>query len=338
MNVAAALAPLDAARSGLLRVLGRPGRTLLANRAWRVALYGVFGVFAALVLTCAAPLWAFALGPVLLGVPHLVADARYLVAKPRLLERRALAVGVFAPLAAVLVHPTSAVLGLAASLGAIVAAKASARVRLVAALVWLGVMAAAFRHPHLATLAVVHGHNLIAVALFLLLFARQRGPSALLPIALFVLASAAMLSGMLDAWILRQTSLSGGPSTGLSLDGIVASIAPLADPALAVRLACLFVFAQGVHYVIWLRLVPEEARERPGLRSFTSSFRALREDLGGPLLVVAGLGAISVLVLAARSLESARLAYLRAASPHAYLEIALAWFFLLERRRATDAP
>lgn len=332
----ALVGPLDAARAAALRVLGRRGRTFLGDRARRVALYGVVGVLAALLLTCLAPLWVFALGPILLGVPHLVADVRYLIVRPRLHQRRALAIAVAVPLVAVVIEPTATV-GLTAGLGVIVLARTTTARRVAAALAWTAMMLAAQRWPLATSLGIVHGHNVLAVILFLLVFARRRLLAAG-PALLFAGLALALLLGAFDAWLMRPAALASVPATGLSAGGVVSSLAPLSDPVLALRLAFLFVFAQSVHYAVWLRLVPEEARERPGIRSFAASLRALHADLGLPLLVLSLVAAVGLLLLAARSLEVARLGYLRVAAPHAYLEMAFALLVLLEgRRSATPA-
>lgn len=295
----------------------------------------MLGVLAALLVTCVAPLWAFALGPILLGIPHLVADVRYLVVRPALHERRLLALVVGLPLLAVIVEPTATV-GLAACGGVIVLARTTAAKRALAALVWCAAMLVAQRWPATSALGIVHGHNLLAVVLFLAVFARRRVLAAV-PALLFGALAAALLAGAFDPWLLRPAALGVAPATGLSMAGVVTSLAPVSDPVLGLRLALLFVFAQSVHYAVWLRLVPEEARERPGLRSFASSLRALRADLGLPLLAGSLAGAVVLLLLAARSLEVARVGYLRVAAPHAYLEIAFALLVTLEGR-ASAAP
>lgn len=332
--VSVLVAPLDAVRSSLLRALGRRGRALLSDRGLRIALYGVVGIVSTLLVTCFAPVWAFALGPVLLGVPHLVADVRYLIVRPGLLRRPWLLLAVGAPLAASVVSPSAAI-GLTAGLGAIACARAPRVHRAVAGATWAGVVLLAARSPAIAGLTLVHAHNVLAVLLFLVVFASPRRRwTSILPALVFGAAIAAFLFGALDPWLFRHAAFAG-PRTGLTASRIVASIAPLSDPVLALRLAFLFVFAQGVHYVYWLRLVPEAARERPGLRSFRSSLRALRVDLGAPLLVLAAIAMGVLGIRAFTSLEGARLVYLRLASPHAYLEIAFLLLWLLERYDAS---
>ena len=124
MTPEALLAPVDAVRSALLRPWGTALRPLLLSRERRVAWVGAFGITLALAVTCAAPLWALALGPVLLGVPHVLADLRYLVVRPRLHRRWPLVLLAGAPLAIAAVDPRVEV-GLFAALGAVLAARAS---------------------------------------------------------------------------------------------------------------------------------------------------------------------------------------------------------------------
>lgn len=330
-------APLDVARAAVLRSLGRHARPLLADRALRVALYGTVGILFALATTCAAPLWMFALGPVLLGPIHLLADVRYLVVRPGLLARRTLVVAVGALLVMAAATGGAAV-GLAAALPAIACARAPLPRRALVGLAWSAVVLAAWLHPRPASFFVLHGHNLVALVLFLVAFARpgQRARS-LLPMAVFVVAAGAMMSGSLDAFVVRSFT-AVVPRTALSMNRIVHMMAPLEDGVVASRLALLFIFAQSVHYVFWLRLVPEAARERSGLRSFASSIEALQRDVGTWLVVFTVLATAALAVHALRSMEGARIAYLHVAGPHAYLEIAVLFVFLLDRDVRATLP
>lgn len=336
------VAPLDALRSVVLRVvlsvLGAWGRALLVDRSLRVTIYGALGVGLAAATTLLAPLWTFALGPLVLGVPHLLADVRYLVVQPGLHRRTALAFTVGVPLVAATLL-ASPLWGLGASLGVIAFARTTPSRRVALLVVGSFAMLAAWYAPLVTTLALVHGHNVVAIALFAFVFARSKRSAWALTTP-FVAVSLALFSGMLDPLVVRAFSIAG-PTTGLGLSDVIDSVAPVADPMLGARLALFFVFAQGVHYLVWLRLVPEDARERPGLRSFASSLRALRADVG---LFVLGLAFVAAVLVGARalvSLESARMFYLRVAGAHAYLELAFACLFVLEGRalltRSADA-
>jgi len=94
-----------------------------------------------------------------------------------------------------------------------------------------------------------------------------------------------------------------------------------------------------VHYVIWLRLVPEDDRSRVSPRTFRSSYRVLAGELGTPLLALAGLAALALAVWASVDLHAARDGYLALAGFHVVLELAAAALIFIEGRptdRALD--
>jgi len=80
------LRPLDRARTALfVRALEvAPLRGLLVEKRRRVPALLLLHASAAFVLSVFAPTLLLVVGPLLLGVPHLVADLRYLVLRPRL--------------------------------------------------------------------------------------------------------------------------------------------------------------------------------------------------------------------------------------------------------------
>lgn len=334
--LARALLPLDALRAFLLGLLGPWGRRFFAERSLRVACVAGFGVALALGLTCAAPLWAFALGPLILGVPHLAADIRYLVVLPRLHRRSALAFAAGVPIAVAAFTQNTAI-GLASGLSVIVFAEASRSRKVLLFASWSCVVVAAALRPYVAALVLVHGHNFVAVALFFFAFARARRVGGAIAVGTIAL-SVALVLGAFDPVLFRGFAIASHPATGLSLDDMIAMLAPVTDRALGARLVFLFVFMQGVHYVVWLRLVPEEGRDRPGIRSFASSLRALDRDIGAILVALFALFAIVVLARAASSLEGARIMYLTAAGFHAHLEIAFTLLLALEGRRLLAPP
>jgi hypothetical protein len=93
------------------------------------------------------------------------------------------------------------------------------------------------------------------------------------------------------------------------------------DPS-SVRLVLLYAFAQATHYVVWLRLVPEDDRPSKSPRSYGQSFRALTGDLGGLLLWVSVIGALALVGWAVFAPGAARDGYLRLAFFHGHLELA----------------
>jgi len=319
------LTALDRARAGTLRLLGPLGRPLLADRELRVAVYGVSGAAVALCLTVLFPLQLLVVGPLLLGVPHLLADARYLVAKPGLHRRAAFWALCAAPACAAWIWPHAS-LGFAAVLGAALAARASEAKRAIAAILAAALIAVCTFYGPLADVVMAHAHNVIAVALFAV-WARRRTSMHWAPLAAFAIGSALLFGGAFDRHAYH--ALGRGfvdPSSLLS------SVAPVRGAAWSTRLLLFFAFAQSMHYGVWLRLVPEQDRERPGMRSFTSSLRALVRDLDKPLVAAGALVALALLLWSVRSLEAARLGYLRLALFHGPLELGAATLLLLEGR------
>jgi hypothetical protein len=291
-----ALAPLDAVRSTVLRAVGRRGRVLFASRDARVLLYATASTAITLVLALAAPRYLLVLGPVVLGVPHLVADVRYLVARPGLHRRRGLAILVGVPLAVSWFIPTSATALVAVCAVAVAARGAWWRRALVFA-AGAALVAGAYFGGRTADLIAAHGHNVVALVVWAVIAHRSR--TQLIPIAL-VLAGCAVIA-------VAPVS-SDVPWDFMGLGGL--------------RWAALFAFCQASHYMVWLRLLPEEARERAGIRSFAATLRALVRDLGGPLVILATVLALATTLYALVDASAARNAYLRVAFFHGFLELA----------------
>jgi hypothetical protein len=104
------------------------------------------------------------------------------------------------------------------------------------------------------------------------------------------------------------------------------------------RLLVLYAFAQSVHYVVWLRLLPEDARRSPTPRSFAQSYRALRADVGSLAIWLATLTALALAVWAAFDVGRARNGYIQLAFFHGYLELAAGALLWAERGRSDDPP
>ena len=84
----------DFIRRDCMRVLVKcGGGPLLNSRELRVGLAGTLGVIFIASLAFALPIWVLALGPIVWGVPHVMADIRYMVIQPGLHRTRWLAAG-----------------------------------------------------------------------------------------------------------------------------------------------------------------------------------------------------------------------------------------------------
>ncbi len=337
------LALLDGLRARLLRfgvrALGGGGRALIRKPALRVAVFGSLSVGLALLLTCTMPLLLLAVSPLLLGVPHLLADVRYLVLQPGYHRRLRLAL----PVAAVLLGAAVG-LGMRAGLLAMAVTLVLAGARpqdsparsllrrglglgLVAGLAYLG-----YRSDfYWLDLGMAHGHNFIAV-LIAVLWLRRRpltgAPawSLWLPLVLFGAAAVLLGTGGLTASATALGRFDDHPQLGL--DGARWLLAPYLPVDWGTRVVLLFAFAQAVHYGVWLRLLPDVARERDTPRSFTASLSALRAQLSPTLLGLFGLVFIALLLFALLDLAGARERYFRIAMFHGHLELcalALVW-------------
>jgi len=321
--------PFDAVRAVLYRALAPWLAPLYADRARRVAWMGALSVVTSFALTIAAPLWLIALGPVLLGVPHLVADVRYLVVRPGLHRRVVPATLAAAALVAVC-FGAPALVGLAAMVPAVLASRASWPKKALALAAWLALSWAAWRDEHLFLLVFLHAHNLVALVLWWRV--RPRDGRAGCTVAL-VLAGAGVLALGLADGVIRALGGFSAPSSGTDFSELVTHMAPGLSADVGLHLVLSFAFLQSIHYALWLRLIPEDARERPAPRSFRASWAALRRDLGWPLLALAGAVALGIAAWGAFDLPGARLGYLKLAAFHGYLELAAGAWLFLERRR-----
>jgi hypothetical protein len=312
---------LDRVRSRALRATMPWVRPAYLRLDRRVALYGAIMCALALSLVSLVPAWVIALGPVFLGIPHILADVRYLVLRPGL-HRRWVLLGSLA----LSVGLASAGLGVrGALLGALAAAICSrgSHVRRGLALGAGGVaLLLAARNPYLADFVFLHAHNGVAL-LFFVAWRPRRSGWFLVPIACALGGAALIASGALDGAFFRVT-----PPRGFDVDTLSLQLSPSADGTWAMRFALLYAFGQSVHYVVWLRLVPEESRGS-GPRSYRQSLRALGRDVGSVVLIVALGSAVALFVYAAYDLALARTRYLQAAFFHGYLELpALAILFV----------
>lgn len=324
-----ALAPADAVRAAWLRMLGPLVRPLLRDRGLRVLVGGASSCATALALATYAPLALLTIGPLLLGIPHLLADLRYLVVRQGLHRRSELKAWV-APFLLLSVLAPGRGFGICA-VGAATVVAGGPRVLRGAA--FAGCAAAWLMCRELGLLADVflaHAHNLVAVA-FWVAWTRAPAPRKALLLSFFALPGALILSGALDPLIAQAETWTASRWAG---DGraLLRTLALSDHPIWAPRLAVLFAFAQAVHYGVWLRLVPDEDRARAGVRSFAASYRALTRDLGSAV-VLASVGlCVGLLAFALSDLSAARHLYLRIALFHGPLEIAVALLLALERR------
>lgn len=323
---------LDRMRVQVLRLLGTPGKILVRRRDLRVALFGCTVILTALTGSVLFPLWLLALGPVILGTPHVLSDIRYLVMRPGY-HRRAL---FWLPVGLPLLAAGCGFYPMQCGLGAVAAAALLSRGpwqrKLPAGTVAAALALVCAWAGDISQIIFAHLHNFIALALWWF-WRPGRHWSALFVPFLFVLAALSLTAGWVKpvagAWSWIPGSIDLGSHTW--------ALAPGLSPEMASRLVILFAFAQAVHYGIWLRLIPEDDRPRETPRPFTATVRAMEADVGRPLLYGSLLIALGIGIWALIDLAGARIGYLRMALFHGYLEVIAIALLFTEKRPSSHA-
>ncbi len=295
-----AVATADWLRREALRAVLRlePLRKIFVSRARRVALAGAFCVVTSAIFATVAPGLALALGAAFLGVPHVLAGVRHQAVR-RTLPPVSLAAG-----AAGLALGGAMLLGAGAWTMpaltvsfAVSAAAAVVRRRGIERVLGLaGVAAAAalaLRWQPLFLVAVTHLHALGTLAWYSRA-ARPRGVPVWPLWALTLAYLALVAAGALDGWALHPPPWTAGPDAVLNLLGTP----DVGAGTWARRGLLVYAFGQSLHYVVWLRLVPEIDRPSPTPWSFRRALAVLRADFGRwtvPALVLCAAAPVAML-------------------------------------------
>ena len=331
-----ALRPLDELRRlGLRALAARPlGRMLARRRSVRVPLLMAVHALAAFALALLAPSFLIAVAPLVLGVPHLASDVRHLLlrrASPRwwlgasaafaamLIAIRALAEAspALAPSLAV-EQGVAAAWVLLGTIGGAVMGTSRGRAWSAAAAAF-AVAAFAVGAPRVFRMALLHGHNLIAVVIWLALF-RPRGRLVWLPVAIVLGGAGLLASGALLAVTIKHGALSFG---GLHLFAAADWLAPGLPDDAAIALAMTFAFLQSVHYAIWLGGIPAGDRPGDGSRSLRAVTRDLLRDFSpAGVAIIVALALLVAGVGIAQPVATRRL-FLSLGTFHGWLELAV---------------
>jgi hypothetical protein len=295
-----------------------------------VALLAAVHVLGAFALTAWGPLWLLLLAPLAFGVPHVVADLRFLVLRPMagLSGRAWLWVGI--ALGAMTVGRGAALAGMGHSarlelalgfgvLLGVALASPGPRWRRGIALVGMALLAAvALASPRHAALALGHGHNLVALA-FLVLVTRGKpgGLGVLVVVALALVGGAAILGGLLDA---EAAPGLAGEAAGYGLAHATAALAPGAPGPWGTRLVLAFAFLQALHYSVWVHLLPSALADG---RSLRAELEAACGEAGLPLLAMAVAAGLVLPTLGFVDPVAARAGYLSLVAFHGWLELAV---------------
>jgi hypothetical protein len=334
VTVETALRPLDIARRQVLLFASRApwSRNVLRRTDSRVLVSASASILLAFVLTSWVPGLLFVVGPAVLGVPHVAGDIRYLVIRQDLPRRWVLFVAlgsaalfglrlleVTAP-TALAFAPVEVALGwtwvVAGAFIGTSAARDGARWRSALLTLVLGATGAwAIGHPHLARGLLAYAHNLVGVAIWVVLFRRRKG-SALLPLLLVGACVSFLMGGAM-----LYSRAPGGPWIARLLEE-ARLVAPGLSERATIALALGYVFLQAVHYSVWLSWIPQEAVGRDATLTFAMSIRSARRDFGAVGLWAIAFIATAVMALSMVSPHRTRGVYLSLVTFHAYLELA----------------
>ena len=124
------------------------------------------------------------------------------------------------------------------------------------------------------------------------------------------------------------------PSMGIDYYG--RRIAGFASGETQVSWVLLFAFLQSIHYLVWIRLIPEEDRPQKTPRGFEKSYRALEVDFGFGFLFVGFLTLVFFIGYAIYSPSLARADYLTLISFHGFLELVMLAYNKQERTDELD--
>lgn len=304
-----------------------------------MTLLAVAHVLGAFALTAWGPLWLLLLAPLLLGVPHVVADLRFLVLRPETGLLRGAWPGVGVALGAMTVARGAALAGLGhsahlelglgfAALAAVALRAPGARPRRAAAVAVVAALAvAALASPRHAALVLGHAHNLVALV-FLVLVTRGLPGAGGVPVVavLAVVGAAAILGGALD--VPAAPGLAGD-AAGFTLAGASHTLAPGAPGPWGTRLVLAFAFLQALHYSVWVHLLPRALDDG---RSLRAELEAACGEAGVPLLAMALAAGLVLPALGLVDPVGMRAGYLSLVAFHGWLELAvLAQLFVAGR-------
>jgi hypothetical protein len=329
VSVGPLLDALDAVRRWILKRGSAVCAPIVRDRDRRVVLVALFAVACAATTTAVAPGYALLLGPVILGVPHLWFEARYLFFQHALLRRTALIGILVAQSALVFAGVGIYTLGLACVAALIVTGTVrSRRVILLLAAATLA-QAAAIVGPDWSRFVLLHAHNCIPLVVWM---SWRRRPTAVsVAVAVFIAAGiAAILAGAFDDLPLRRPF---GDDV-FSITRITDAVAAGFGGAWRHRFLLLFCFTQAVHYAIWLRLIPEDARPRATPRSWRASWKAFKQDSGPTVARLMLVSSLAVpLVALVGGVVRTRALYVTASEFHATVEVILIAVVLARRQR-----
>ncbi len=361
------LTGLEKTRLACLRLTLRSHflRDIFRDRPRRLFAQFLFALLLYFPLAVYFPLWILALGPILMGVPHLISGIRY---QNYLLTAGKSAPGTFRPLIiglgsiwtiVAIVRLSSDFFGLpikieffrsdlfegaAGALTIIALAfiyKQKAHTAVAGLLCYAPVLLLLWRAPMLTVGALMLAHNAIAFLYWIAACEGRRDKRAAISAALIFLGiHVLVLSGAVDflfAANLRAESLSWA---GTSIESFGEYIVPWSHhSALFDRCVTLLALGQPLHYFIWMKAVPEQYTPHPVPTTFRKSWNFLKRDLSPALAISAcALAAVPAVIWLLINFSWTYKFYFAVASFHSYLELSALSLIFVQRARLWNRP
>ena len=184
--------------------------------------------------------------------------------------------------------------------------------------------------PRTFRIALLHGHNLVAIVIWLVVLPRQ-WRFAWLPVAIVLAGAAALASGVAVATTVQRGMLS---VFGLHLFAAADWAAPGLPDTQALAITASFAFLQSIHYAVWLIAIPAADRPGDGGRAWRTAGRDLARDFRPAGLWAVAALALLVAVAGVVNLETTRRLFLSLATFHAWLELAVLAYVLARGPRS----
>lgn len=331
---------LDAMRTPMIAWSARSSLlgSLVRVKGVRLAALCFAHAFLALNLVLLCPALLLVLGPLALGVVHVASDVRYLVLRyPTPTSWRLVVLSFCCALFALRVVETAFLENTwfaytevalvvvwvlsAAALAAGADPRRSTKNGKLTALAAVVLGTACLVDPVRFRMMFAHGHNLVGIALWYLMYARRARMSTA---PLWAIAGTAFCLLVFGG----RAHIPFPESWGLTVEAARHWLAPGVPDPYATGLVLSYAFLQSVHYAVWLIFIPQAATEGRGTPTFAMSLKSLWRDFGPVTLTLVASALVLVLGLAYFDPLQTQAVYLFVTPFHGYLEVAvLAYWF-----------
>lgn len=310
-------------------------RQIYTTRSYRLMFFFILSLVFNFTLAMNFPLWVLLIGPIVLGIPHLVSSIRY-IPKLTLMNRFSIPVvgSVFVLIALARLwlgtygnalleggpNTLEIIAGLSL-LGLVGFFYKQSKIRIAASLFLLGSLLVASLSYPLETLGfLVLAHNFVA---FFFWISRAKSQAdritASLSLVIFSGVTWAILAGVFEAFMSERMF---EIFNGFNEANIGVQIFPNADMTLWSRAVSAYALGQGIHYFVWLKAIPEQELPYQYTTNFSYSFKLLKSDMGNRIVYFSGLIFIGLVAFALlKNFIAARFIYLSLAAFHGYFEI-----------------